>query len=245
MATSATLPAHSPPGARSFLKRLTSGDEIARLITTLFASFILLLTLGMVWELWIHSSLARAEVRFRLSDFDLLGSGNRPVRRAPLHLRHGDYVGAGLADRRASGRRRSHFSRGARPAAYFKLVYFLHRAAGGRTQRDLRLAGNFHAGAADARFDRAFSESPLGIPADLQRPDIRCRISDSGGDPGDHDAAFYHFHLARFLAGSADRAARGGAGLGRHALGIHLARGGAVCARWGFSALFFWGWRGR
>jgi phosphate transport system permease protein len=64
MATSATLPAHSPPGARSFLKRLTSGDEIARLVTTLFASLILLLTLAVVWELWIHSALARHKFGF-------------------------------------------------------------------------------------------------------------------------------------------------------------------------------------
>ena len=64
MATSVTLPAHSPPGARSFFKRLTSGDEIARLVTTLFASLILLLTLGIVWELWIHSALARQKFGF-------------------------------------------------------------------------------------------------------------------------------------------------------------------------------------
>jgi phosphate transport system permease protein len=64
MATSATLPAHSPPGARSFFKRLTSGDEIARLVTTLFASLILLLTVGIVWELWIHSALARQKFGF-------------------------------------------------------------------------------------------------------------------------------------------------------------------------------------
>jgi phosphate transport system permease protein len=64
MAASVTLPAHSPPGARSFFKRLTSGDEIARLITTLFASLILLLTVGIVWELWIHSALARHKFGF-------------------------------------------------------------------------------------------------------------------------------------------------------------------------------------
>jgi phosphate transport system permease protein len=64
MATSATLPAHSPPGARSFFKRLATGDEIARLITTLFASLILLLTLAVVWELWVHSALARHKFGF-------------------------------------------------------------------------------------------------------------------------------------------------------------------------------------
>ncbi|MFN7992926.1 MAG: phosphate ABC transporter permease subunit PstC [Bryobacteraceae bacterium] len=64
MATSATLPAHPPTDARTFLKRLTNGDEIARLVTLAFAAVILLLTVSVVWELWIHSSLARQKFGF-------------------------------------------------------------------------------------------------------------------------------------------------------------------------------------
>ena len=63
MATSATLPAHSPRSARSFLKRLSSGDEIARLITLLFASLILLVTVAVVWELWVAFVAGPPEVR--------------------------------------------------------------------------------------------------------------------------------------------------------------------------------------
>ena len=59
MATSATLPARPHPGARSFLARLASGDEIARLVTLAFAAMILLVTVALVWELWTHSALAR------------------------------------------------------------------------------------------------------------------------------------------------------------------------------------------
>jgi phosphate transport system permease protein len=45
--------------SRSFLSRLRNGDEIARLITFLFAASVVLLTLLLVYELWIASSLPR------------------------------------------------------------------------------------------------------------------------------------------------------------------------------------------
>src|ERR1017187_3842265 len=59
MATPATLSARSQPGARIFFSRLTSGDEIARLLTLAFATVIVLVTVAVVWELWIHSAVAR------------------------------------------------------------------------------------------------------------------------------------------------------------------------------------------
>ena len=46
-------------GSRSFLSRLRSGDEIARLVTFIFAASVVLLTVLLVYELWIASSLAR------------------------------------------------------------------------------------------------------------------------------------------------------------------------------------------
>jgi len=46
-------------GARAFLRRLQSGDEIAHLITLIFASAILLLTVLLVYELWRNSVLPR------------------------------------------------------------------------------------------------------------------------------------------------------------------------------------------
>ena len=50
-------PIHSGP--RAFLRRLTEGDEIAHLITLVFASGILLVTVLLVYRLWIDSSVAR------------------------------------------------------------------------------------------------------------------------------------------------------------------------------------------
>jgi len=64
MATSSVLAAPSPTGARAFLKRLRSGDEVARLITLAFATSILLVTVGLLYELWIGSALARQRFGF-------------------------------------------------------------------------------------------------------------------------------------------------------------------------------------
>ncbi len=60
-ASSTFEPAPIPVGPRSFLQRLTEGDEIAHLITLVFASSILLVTALLVYRLWVDSSLARHE----------------------------------------------------------------------------------------------------------------------------------------------------------------------------------------
>jgi len=56
-------PVHTGP--RSFLRRFTEGDEIAHLITLVFAASILLITALLVYRLWIDSSLARHEFGWR------------------------------------------------------------------------------------------------------------------------------------------------------------------------------------
>lgn len=64
MATSATTVDHAAPpesGLRAFLQRLRHGDEIAHLITLIFAAAILLITSLLVYELWINSGLSRSK----------------------------------------------------------------------------------------------------------------------------------------------------------------------------------------
>lgn len=46
-------------GPRSFFRRLTEGDEIAHLITLIFAASILLITALLVYRLWVDSAAAR------------------------------------------------------------------------------------------------------------------------------------------------------------------------------------------
>jgi phosphate transport system permease protein len=52
-----------PPetGPRAFLRRLRSGDEVAHVLTLIFAAGILLITSLVVYELWVNSHLSRAK----------------------------------------------------------------------------------------------------------------------------------------------------------------------------------------
>ena len=61
MATSSIhVPSAGPvAGSRSFFSRLRDGDEIARLITFLFAASVVLITVMLVYELWVGSVLPR------------------------------------------------------------------------------------------------------------------------------------------------------------------------------------------
>ena len=52
---------HYGGGSRSFVRRWLDGDEVAHIITLLFAAGILLLTSMLVWELWVNSHLSRAK----------------------------------------------------------------------------------------------------------------------------------------------------------------------------------------
>jgi len=50
MAATTTVPSAGPiSGSRSFLKRLREGDEIARLITFLFAASVVLITILLIF----------------------------------------------------------------------------------------------------------------------------------------------------------------------------------------------------
>lgn len=63
--SSIPVPSASPAaGSRSFLSRLREGDEIARLVTFLFAASVVLITLLLVYELWVGSVLPREKFGF-------------------------------------------------------------------------------------------------------------------------------------------------------------------------------------
>jgi phosphate transport system permease protein len=66
--SSINVPSASPvAGSRSFLSKLRNGDEIARLVTFVFAASVVLITLMLVIELWTGSALPRH--KFGLSFF--------------------------------------------------------------------------------------------------------------------------------------------------------------------------------
>src|SRR5436309_15202148 len=65
MAATTTLPSAGPvAGSRSLLDRIRDGDEIARLITFLFAASVVLVTVLLVFELWRQSALPRHKFGF-------------------------------------------------------------------------------------------------------------------------------------------------------------------------------------
>jgi len=51
-------------GSRSFIRRLFEGDEIARLITFVFAATVVLITVLLVYQLWLNSVLPRHKFGF-------------------------------------------------------------------------------------------------------------------------------------------------------------------------------------
>ena len=55
----ARVPRNEAQGARAFARRFVNGDEVARLIVTVSAAAILLVTVLLVYELWINSHLSR------------------------------------------------------------------------------------------------------------------------------------------------------------------------------------------
>src|SRR6202171_3728721 len=65
MATITTVPSAGPAaGSRSFISRLRDGDEIALIITFLFAASVVLVTVMLVYELWRESYLPRHKFGF-------------------------------------------------------------------------------------------------------------------------------------------------------------------------------------
>jgi len=60
---SAVVAAPAPPQARRFAK-LLDGDQVAHLITFIFAASVFLVTVLVVYELWIHSGPSRAKFGF-------------------------------------------------------------------------------------------------------------------------------------------------------------------------------------
>ncbi|HLK18071.1 MAG TPA: phosphate ABC transporter permease subunit PstC [Bryobacteraceae bacterium] len=61
MAGTAIIAAPPQPAAQKFIKRLRDGDKAAHLITLIFAASVFLVTVFLIFELWIHSSASRGK----------------------------------------------------------------------------------------------------------------------------------------------------------------------------------------
>ena len=141
--TSTTLKSAGPlPGSRTFLSRLTDGDEIARLTTMVFAATVVLLTTALVWELWVNSALPRHKFGFHflftqtwdpiMDDFGALPFIYGTVVTSAVSLFIAIPLGIGAAI----------FLAELAPARVVRHAAILHRSAGRGAQRDLWVAGN-------------------------------------------------------------------------------------------------------
>ena len=61
MAGTAVLPAPAQSRVRKFAKLLQDGDQVAHLVTFIFAASVFLVTVLLAYELWIHSAPSRAK----------------------------------------------------------------------------------------------------------------------------------------------------------------------------------------
>src|SRR5579871_5288244 len=59
--STAVMAAPPQSRARKYLARLVKGDQIAHLVTLIFAASVFLVTVFLVYELWIHSAPSRAK----------------------------------------------------------------------------------------------------------------------------------------------------------------------------------------
>ena len=212
------------------VQRLRSGDDIAYVITS-----------GLRADHSGHHGTAgiRALQEFGLAArANSAGSFSSPrlgipvagrVRGAAVHLWHGGDVLAGAIHGNPAGRRRGDLSGRARPRQDFGRADLPDRVAGGRSQRDFRVAGNLCFG---ARSDRLGTGDPGGSGMDASVPGTVLWRQPVFGRRGavDHDRAVHHFHFAGSDPGGPQRTARRGAGAGRHQLGNHLGCRGSLRA---------------
>ncbi len=150
--TTTTVPGASPfAGSRSFLDKLRDGDEIARLITFLFAASVVLITVLLVAVLWQESALARHKFGLHflwtrvwdpiMDDFGALPFIYGTVITSAVALFVAVPLGIGAAI----------FLAELAPARALRYLGIFHRPSRCRAQCHLRLARLPRHGSADAR----------------------------------------------------------------------------------------------
>ena len=226
MSATATTIAHEVPpntGLRAFVRKLRSGDEIAHLITLVFAAGILLITSLLVYELWRTSYLSRTKFGWmffwtRTWDpiFDNFGA-------APFI--YGTLVTSAVALIIAVplGLASAIFLSELAPRKISDIISFLIDLLAAVPSVIYGLLGIFIVVPLMRTTMGPAIKSVLGFTPLFLRAELWSRFSDRRNRSGHHGGAVHHFRFARSPAHRAARTARGRTGAGRHALGIHLA----------------------
>src|SRR5579875_2580252 len=204
MAGVSTIEAQAGLRKRLLARRRNLGDGAAYVLTLLFATLILILTALVLYELFAASHLSRARFGF---SFVFSRSWN-PVT--------GQF--------------------GALPFIYgtvvTSLVALVIGAAGGGSERHLRLAGAVCAGAAAAESCRAVAEEVLWISTAVSRASPRGGAAGGWGGARDYGGSVHYFRFPGVAAGGSARAAGGSSGAGSDAVGGDLECGSSLCTLW-------------
>ena len=157
----AVATAPQPTRARKFTKLWRDGDQIAHLVTFLFAASVFLVTVFLVYELWIHSGPSRAKFGFSFltgkvwdpvaEQFGALPFIYGTVLTSLIALVISVPLGVGAA---------IFLSELAPPT--FQRVHVPGRVVGSGAQRDSWPAGRIHAGTPHAPIRRTLSKESLG-----------------------------------------------------------------------------------
>ena len=168
--------APSPWTGRALLRRLALGDEVAHLVTLIFAFSIILITSLLVYQLWLQSALLPPCVRLALLGLAHLGSGIRALWSSAVHLWHSGHFGCFSPDRPALGLGGGGFSFRARSAQISDTISFLIDLLAAVPSVILRDSGNFRRCALHADDDRSGGETYFWISAAVSRTELWCGI---------------------------------------------------------------------
>ena len=150
---------------RSVTKRRFGGDEVAYLLTLIFASSILLVTVADRLAAVASQFAGQGEIRLFVPDIQTLEPGHESVRRVAVYLRDDRHFLSRAADRGAAGSGRGNLSVGTGAPEALQYADVSGGTAGRGSERHLRSAGDLHAGPADARLHRAGNPEDSGLSA--------------------------------------------------------------------------------
>ena len=201
-------------GPRSFLRRLTDGDQIAHLITLIFAASILLITALLVYQLWIGSADARHKFGwhfFFTSTWDPVAGDF-----GALPFIYGTLVTSALALIIAVplGLGAAIFLAELAPRSISDGLAFLIDLLAAVPSVIYGLLGIFIVVPMMRLYIAPFLESHAGISAAISGAVLRRRHADGGNCAGGHGGAVHRFGVARSAAGGAGDQREAAMGLG-------------------------------
>ena len=210
-------------GPRAFVRRYIRGDTVARVLVTASAALILVVTISLVYELWINSHLSREKFGCHFlvtkvwdpnaAEFGALAFVFGTCVTSFLALFIAVPLGVGSRD----------LPLGARAAEALERADVLHRAAGGGAERDLRTAWRVRDDADDQAVSRArLLKGRARLDADFSGPVLRTEHARGGNRARGDDPAVHRVRVAAGAPRGAERPARRRARARRDEVGVDV-----------------------